>query len=223
MTITRKIINDNDDSEMICLVLQLENQGGKPWHQRAECRGTSNLFTVKSVCSTVGRHRNQGGRRSSSLDHEPSLRLSISVGHAVGPLQAASVHTEADKGSLTCDRNCRFRRNPEAGYRWHVWLMGALLGVFPTLGTAFVPPSLKLCSICHPEFKNNNSWAHLDSPHPLHLHTAQWGVMPSKPPDLYPSPLASEADKFTGFEGVVEREVEVENWGGHACPDAWFS
>lgn len=82
--------------EMICLVLQLENQGGMPWDQRAECRGTSNLFTVKSVGSTVVRHGNQSGRRSSSLDHEPSLRLSIGMGQAVGPLQAVSVHTEAD-------------------------------------------------------------------------------------------------------------------------------
>lgn len=114
MAITRKIINDNDDLEMICLVLQLENRGEKPWHQRAECRGMSNLFTVKSMGSTMGRHRNQGGRRSSSLDHEPSLRLSIRVGQAVEPLQAVSVDIEADKGSLTCDRKCSSRRNLEA-------------------------------------------------------------------------------------------------------------
>lgn len=65
MTITRKIINDNDDSEMICLVLQLENQGGKPWHQRAECRGTSNLFTV--VCVQHGGEAQESGRTEELL------------------------------------------------------------------------------------------------------------------------------------------------------------
>lgn len=98
-------------------------------------------------------------------------------------------------------------------------LLGALLGGFPTLGTAFAPPSLKLYSICHPEFKNNSGGAHLDSPHPL-ICIQHNEVSCLQTPDLHPSPQATKADKFTGFEGVVEREVEVENWGGHACPDA---
>lgn len=129
MAITRKIINDNDDLEMICLVLQLENRGEKPWHQRAEYRGMSNLFTVKSVGSTVGRHSYQGGRGSSSLDHEPSLRLSIRVGQAVGPLQAVSVD-KADKGSLTVTGSAALGGIWEQAHR-HVWLVGLCSEAFP--------------------------------------------------------------------------------------------